>query len=1158
MKSPRLSQLLHSHTALPVAVFVLVLALSIVVSLRRHHESVRLAEVNFVRSVDRVSSDVQGRFTRLVTALEGTRGLYAASESVGRTAFRNYVESRDLPHKFPGVRGFGFIQRVTRAGLGAFIVRAQSDGAPDFVVSQLSDRSHDDLYVVKFAEPAANNAAALGLDVGSEPTRRSALQRSIDTGEPALTAAITLVQDQRQTAGLLLFLPVYARGANPTTVEERRAALVGVLSCQIVLAEFLVDLEEVMSRLVDFELFDASPGADSAVMVFDADGHVGTQVNAGNVSVGRFSVTRPLPLPGRDFSVQVHSMPLFDEQIDRITPWRVFLAGLTLSSLLALLLRQQATGRLRAESLARQMTEDLRLMAEVVQLTGNSVMMTDAGMRVTWVNDGFTQISGYSRDDAIGRTPGQLLLCGNADPAALKVLNDAVAAGTRCQVEILNRAKDGREYWISTEIQPRHDAQGVLVGFVEVGVDITASKKAEVELQQNRDRLAELVKAKTADLERALLELRQQRFVIDQHAIVTVCGVDGRITYGNDKFSQLSGYPQQEFIGCDHALLNSGYHPKGFFKTMYQTIARGDVWHGEICNRAKDGSLYWVDSTTAAFMDESGKPREYISVRTDITQRKRAESNAYAASRAKSDFLANMSHELRTPMNGVVGMVDILQQTELLPNQHRMVSTIHSSALSLLQLLNDILDFSKIEAGKLEVESIPTHLREVVESAAQLLAVVSDAKSVDLSVFVSPDLPTWIVSDPVRLRQVLLNLMGNAIKFGRNESGQVARVNVQVVRCVLADGLDGVRLSVSDNGIGMSPAVVAKLFQPFTQADESTARKFGGTGLGLSITQRLVELLHGGIAVQSVLGEGSEFSVTLPLQAADASREMPHEPRLDGLHVLVVTRDPRALAVQPTYFRAAGAQVTAVPDLAGARQEIGASEYASSSWVVVLSLDIATRNAELGLPAGVGVVRLVRHGGADADGADADGAVVTVPALPLIYRELISAVARASGGLCTSDKAEPVVQRRQQVRYVPEPALAHALDARPLVLLAEDNETNRDVIQEQLHLLGCACEVAEDGALALKMWQDNPNRYALLLTDCHMPNLDGFGLTAAIRHAEHLDAHLPIIAITANAMQGEAQRCRDHGMDDYLSKPLRMTELSAMLRKWLPVAAPLE
>jgi PAS domain S-box-containing protein len=984
---------------------------------------------------------VQRRFQQAVYALEGARGLYAVRKSVSREEFKNYVASRELGKNFPGLRGFGFIQRVTRDGLDTFIAQERSDGAPQFTVRQLADPSHADLYVVKFVEPAASNAGALGLDVGSEPVRRSALEHAIDTGEPALTAAITLVQDQRKTPGVLLYVPVYAWGANPTTALQRRAALVGVLSCQIVVAEFLAGVDAVVGKQVDFELWDGPAGADGAAMLFDADRHLASMTKTADGSRGLFSATRVLSLPGRDFTTVVHSTPLFDAQLDRMSPWRTFFAGLVVSVLMALLLHKQITQRRRTELRARQMTQDLRLMADVAQRTSNSVATTDAQMRITWVNAGFTRVSGYTEAEALGKTPGALLGSGKADAATLKTLDDALAAGIACQVEILNRAKDGREYWIATDIQPRHDEQGALIGFMEIGLDISARKMAEAELLQHRDHLAELVQLKTDDLERAMTEL------------------------------------------------------------------------------------------------------------------KRAEAAAKSANHAKSEFLANMSHELRTPMNGVVGMVDILRQTELQPKQQRMMGTIHNSALALLQILNDILDFSKIEAGKLEVESIPTHLREVVESAAQLIAVVSNAKNVELSVFVSPDLPPWIVSDPTRLRQVLLNLMGNAIKFGRDESGQMARVNVQVLPCTLEEGGAGVRLSVSDNGIGMRADVLAKLFQPFTQADETTARKFGGTGLGLSITQRLVELLHGRIAVQSVLGAGSEFSVTLPLQVAQASREMPTVPSLDGLHVLVVTQDPRALLVQPPYYRAAGAQVTVVPDLAGAHQKLSESECAPATWVVVLSLDITAPDAQLKLPEGVGVLRLVRHGGVDGSadaGADADSAVATVPALPLIFHELIEAVARASGRLHASEKLAPVVQQRQQVRFVAEPTLSHSLRMHQLILLAEDNETNRDVIHEQLHLLGYACEMAEDGAQALAMWQNNPERYALLLTDCHMPNLDGFGLTAAIRQAESIDAHLPIIAITANAMQGEAQRCRDHGMNGYLSKPMSMAELGTMLHKWMP------
>jgi signal transduction histidine kinase/DNA-binding response OmpR family regulator len=503
-------------------------------------------------------------------------------------------------------------------------------------------------------------------------------------------------------------------------------------------------------------------------------------------------------------------------------------------------------------------------------------------------------------------------------------------------------------------------------------------------------------------------------------------------------------------------MLNSGVHPRGFFKSMIDTVANAKVWHGEVCNRAKAGHLYWVYTTVVPILDHAGRPQQYIAIRNDISQRKatelelqnyrdhledlvrektadltHAEAAAQAANRAKSEFLANMSHEIRTPMNGVIGMVDLLQETNLTPEQQRMLGTIHNSSLALLHILNDILDFSKIEAGMLAVESVPVNLHELVIEVEQLLSNVAAAKSIALGVWVNPELPHRVLGDPNRLRQVLLNLLGNAIKFTTSQADLSAEVSLRVEPCTLADTGPGLRLRIIDNGIGMSAESLDKLFQPFTQADESTSRRFGGTGLGLSITQRLVALMNGRITVSSTLGVGSEFAVELPL--------LPCQSEPDSVR--------------------------------------------------------STKSTE----------------------------------------------------------------RRRHSQRLPAPSVEEAVRTRQLILLAEDNETNRDVMQEQLRLLGYTCEAAQDGAMALQMWQngwiDDTNRYALLLTDCHMPHLDGFGLTQAIRQTEPADTRLPIIAITANAMQGEAQRCRERGMDDYLSKPLRMKELAEMLDKWLPKPA---
>jgi CheY-like chemotaxis protein/HPt (histidine-containing phosphotransfer) domain-containing protein/anti-sigma regulatory factor (Ser/Thr protein kinase) len=395
---------------------------------------------------------------------------------------------------------------------------------------------------------------------------------------------------------------------------------------------------------------------------------------------------------------------------------------------------------------------------------------------------------------------------------------------------------------------------------------------------------------------------------------------------------------------------------------------------------------------------------------------------------------------------------------------------------------------------------------------------------------------------------VLLNLMGNAIKFSGKQSNRHARVMLRVVPCTLDNQVAGVRFSVTDNGIGMSADVVARLFQPFTQADQSTARQFGGTGLGLSITQRLVDLMQGRVMVQSTQGVGSAFTVELPLLACAPVLPMPPQLNLAGVHVLAVSGDALAAEILPAYGRAAGTTVTIVADVAQARSLLLQHPDEAAATVVLLGLATTAAIEELNLPSVAGFVRLRKR----SSHAAADG--VTVYTRPLLYDEFAAALAAASGRLVDQNGApEP---RRVRTRAAP-PTPEQAIRNGELILFAEDNETNRDVIQEQLRLLGYACEVAEDGAMALQMWlagqTQDPSRYALLLTDCHMPNLDGFGLTDAIRRAETDGSHLPIIAITANAMQGEAQRCRERGMDDYLSKPLRMKELAAALDKWLPL-----
>lgn len=430
-----LTALVTSKPWAPVAVFLVGLGVAAGAGLLQLTDAHHDAQVRFDHSVQAVVEHVGLRLHRPIYGLQGARGLFAASPRVDRAAFRAYVKSRDMARDFVGVRGFGFIQRVLRPDLATFIAAERADGAPQFALRQLADADHDDFYIIKFIEPAANNAGAQGLDIGSEPNRRAAAQRAIDTGEPTITAAITLVQDQRKTPGVLLFLPVYAIGAPPVSVAERRAALRGLVYAPLVMDELLGGMSDTQSRMIDFELFDGPAGTPGATQLFDADQHTANPSAAAptdqSPAVGRyFSTTQTFTLGGRDLVLRINSTAAFDAGIDHTTPWVTFLVGVLLSVLTAALMRQQATGRQRAESLALKMTHDLRAeIAAHEQTDANRalaeeksqahleelqlqkfaldqhaiVAYTDVQGKVLYVNDKFTEISGYSREELMGQ-----------------------------------------------------------------------------------------------------------------------------------------------------------------------------------------------------------------------------------------------------------------------------------------------------------------------------------------------------------------------------------------------------------------------------------------------------------------------------------------------------------------------------------------------------------------------------------------------------------------------------------------------------------------------------------------------------------------------------------------------------------------------------------
>ncbi len=1209
-----------------------------------------IAQNRFDRATERFKDEVIRRMGMPVYGLKGARGAFAVRGRLDRLAFKDYMSARDLSSEFPGVRGIGFIEPVKRADLAAFVARERSDHAPGFKV--LDGGGSADLLVIKYIEPLALNRADWGYDIVQDAVFLEAADMARLSGDITLSGRVLLRQTNSTTPGLYYLLPVYASAHALGGAD--RGNLLGYFSAPLVVAQLMAGVEGVSDEALEFALFDGESTSEDSLLYRNA--------HEKHDLAGALTQTRSFEMAGRMFTLQVQSTPAFEAAQDRTVLALIGVGGTLLSTALAFGIWMLAVGRMRALRLAQRMTQDMQRLAQVVQNTNNAVTLADADMRITWVNDAFTRMTGYTLEEAKGRTPGELLGSGKADAAAIAALNEGIAKEQACRVQILNRAKDGREYWVDTEVQPTRDEQGTLVGFMELGTDITLLIETQKQmhamaermtmaaeggsdglwdwmdinedaqwwspsyyamlgftpeempsasssyikllhpdfinesLQAGQDAFAGIrnfdlelqmrtrdqgyrwfrtrakvfrdaqgnpirMSGSTQDIhERKLAQAEAQKaFSILRNSIEALD--DAFVLFDENDRLVMCNQRYKEFYPDSAVIMEPGITFEeivrfGVQKQQYpDSVGREEEWVTErmALHRQPYSSQVRTtrDGRTLRVVDRRTPDGYTVGFRADVTDLVSATRVAEEASIAKSQFLANMSHEIRTPMNAILGLLQLLQNTELGHLQRDYVQKTEGAARSLLGLLNDILDFSKVEAGKMTLDLRPFRIDRLLRDLSVILSANVGKKPVEVLFDIDPQLPACVVGDDLRLQQVLINLGGNAIKF--TSRGEVV-LGLRMVERGAHDVL--LEFSVKDSGIGIAPENQARIFSGFSQAESNITRRFGGTGLGLSISSRLTALMGGTLRVDSVLGQGSTFSFQIRLPIDSTVADAPAADLPAQLRTLVVDDNPVAREVLSHMVQSLGWQADVAADGAEALAKVQDRIQHNQPYQAIF-MDWQMPGMD-GWQASASIRSLQGIEGA-----------TTTPVPPLLMmvsahgRELLAQRSAQDQALLNGFLVKPVtasmladavhdaLQAAQRgPGAAPAKAFAASVSAKRLaglrLLVVEDNKINQMVAQGLLSREGADITLADDGQLGVDAVAHAEAPFDAVLMDLQMPVMDGFTATHAIRKQLGL-TDLPIIAMTANAMASDRAACLAAGMNDHVGKPFELDHLVAVL-----------
>ena len=836
-------------------------------------------------------------------------------------------------------------------------------------------------------------------------------------------------------------------------------------------------------------------------------------------------------------------------------PWRRlnwFRAGLTAGSFATAILLLprvfQSKMSLRSRSATKSTDDTLQASEERFRLLVDAVsdyallMLDPKGNVVSW-NSGAERIKGYKADEILGRHFScfylpEAIAKGHPD-AELRIATEV----GRYAEEGWRLRKDGSHFLAEVVITAIRNANGGLAGFAKVTRDITERKRSSDSLHDSEERFRLFVDA------------------VSDYALLML-DPSGNVVSWNSGAERIKGYKAEEILGRHFSCF---YLPEAIAKGHPDAELRIATEVGRYAEEGwrlrKDGSRFLAEVVITAIRNANGELAGFAKVTRDITERenidqqnKKAKEAAESADRAKGNFLANMSHEIRTPMNGVIGLTGLMLSGDLNPQQREFAQTIRASGETLLAIINDILDFSKVEAGKLLIELLDFDLIETVENSLDLLAETAYEKGIELACEIAPNVHVSLRGDPGRLRQILINLIGNAVKFTAN-----GEVSVRVSMESQTETHATVRFDIEDTGIGISPEEQTTLFKPFSQADSSTTRKYGGTGLGLAIAKHLVSLMGGRMEMESRLPKGSKFWFTVQLEKLITPAKPRDIHKLCDLRTLIV--DDNATNRQILLQQLLAWKMR--PDCAiGGEEALKMMQAAASEGrpygLALLDfqmpemdgLELARAIKSDPVTAVTRLVMLTSRGQIlsphELQEFGIDACVIKPAKQSRLFDCITNAVNRMTGP--TSLAATVALKSA----FVPFGAPLWRMKAR--VLVADDNRANCMVALGQVRELGYAAEAVADGLEVIRALMQIS--YDVILMDCQMPDLDGYEATKIIRRREQaLAGHCPwkapvhIIAMTAHALHGEREKCLAAGMDDYLSKPVRIEDLKVVLER---------